>query len=55
MDFETGEPVGGREEHEGLWRHDGKKLIGTADGSKPDYCYQITELEWELGSISWSL
>jgi hypothetical protein len=36
--------IGGRKEHEGLWRHDRRMLIGTAVGTKPHYCYQIIEL-----------
>lgn len=44
-DPETGEPIGGRKEHEGLAMVDGQLLIGTAVYRKPCYRYLITELE----------
>lgn len=43
-DPDTGQPIGGRKEHEGLVRQGDKLLIGTAVNYKPNYRYQITEL-----------
>jgi hypothetical protein len=40
----SGEPIGGRKEHEGLWLLNDTLLIGTAICRKPNYRYQITEL-----------